>query len=112
MPLAFTFAERSPAQWSRAVAPGSVHLSTPHWSCDGAERAVTTGGLVSTTVTFGWQLAVLREGSVAEQLPGVVPRGKVAIVQLAVQLQLSLHVAVGVLVAPEFPVHSSVWLLH
>jgi len=78
----------------------------------GPGRGVTTGAVVSTTVMLGWQRAVLPDGSLAEQLPGLEPRGKLALVQLAVQLQLSLHVAVGVLVALELPMHSSVWLVH
>jgi len=63
---------------------------------------------VSTTVTLGWQLAVCPAGSVAVQLPAEVPTAKNPVVQLLVQLQLSVQEAAGVTVAPPLPVHCAV----
>jgi hypothetical protein len=57
---------------------------------------------------LSWQLAVLPDGSDAVQVSCEVPRGKEAVAQLVVQLQLSEQVAVGVTVALLLPVHSTV----
>jgi hypothetical protein len=58
---------------------------------------------------LGWQVALLPAGSLALQLPGDVPTGKSAGVQLAVQLQLSVQLATGVTVVPPTPAHSTFW---
>jgi hypothetical protein len=60
-------------------------------------------------VTVGWQEAPLPAGSTAEHEPGDAPSGKKAVAQAAVQLQLSVQVALGVTEAPPFAVHSTVW---
>ena len=48
-----------------------------HSAAGGADGQVTTGGVVSTTVTLNEQLPVLLDESVAEQVTVVVPFGKV-----------------------------------
>jgi hypothetical protein len=67
---------------------------------------------VSSTWTFAWQLAVLPEGSVAVHVPNEDPTGNVPGAQLAVQLQLSEHVNVGVAGALLLPVHCTVTSEH
>lgn len=74
----------------------------------GVTVAVVLGATESTTLTFGVQVALLPDGSDAEQLPSDDPTGKNPEAQLAVQLQLSVQVAVGVTDAPPFPEHSIV----
>ena len=76
---------------------------------------VTVGAVVSTTVTLNDPLDVLFESSVAVQVTGVVPSGKVlpdagTQATVGVGSPPSVAVAVNVAVAPVGPVASTVWL--